>query len=107
MVLNSYSVFECIFSYFSGRSRGGSGGSLELPSGTKLFQFDGVIYEKSGKMLKTNPRLMDLKPPPHPKILDPPLYLANRIAPDGAQLSVASHLGLNCLPMSLKRMTGL
>ena len=31
-----------------GGFRGGSGGSLEPPSGTKLFQFDGEIYEKSG-----------------------------------------------------------
>ena len=36
--------------YYSGGFRGGSGGSLEPPSGTKLFQFHGEIYEKSGKM---------------------------------------------------------
>ena len=35
---------------------------LNPPSGTKLFQFHGEIYEKSGKMLKTNPLLMDLNP---------------------------------------------
>ena len=35
----------------SGGYRGGSGGSLEPPSGTKLFQFHGEIYDKSGKML--------------------------------------------------------
>ena len=46
----------------SGGFRGGSGGSLEPPSGTKLFQFHGEIYEESGKMLKTNPLLMDLNP---------------------------------------------
>ena len=46
-----------------GRFRGGSGGSLEPPSGTKLFQFHGEIYEKSGKVLKTHPLLMDLNPP--------------------------------------------
>ena len=34
----------------SGGFRGGSGGSLEPPSGTKLFQFLGEIYEKLGKM---------------------------------------------------------
>ena len=48
---------------FSGGLRGGLDGSLEPPSGTKLFQFHGEIYEKSGKMLKTNPLLMDLNPP--------------------------------------------
>ena len=48
---------------YSGGFRGGSGGSLEPPSGFKLFQFHGEIYEKSGKMLKMNPLLMDLKPP--------------------------------------------
>ena len=42
---------------------GGSGGSLEPPFGSKLFQFHGEMYEKSGKMLKTNPLLMDLNPP--------------------------------------------
>ena len=47
----------------SGGFIGGSGGSLEPPSGTKLFQFHGEIYEKSGKMLKTNPLLLDLNPP--------------------------------------------
>ena len=47
----------------SGGFRGGSGSSLEPPSGTKLFQFHGEIYEKSGKILKTNPLLMDLNPP--------------------------------------------
>ena len=31
----------------SGRFRGGSGGSLEPPTETKLFQFHGEIYEKS------------------------------------------------------------
>ena len=46
----------------SGGFRGGSGGSLEPPSETKLFQFHGEIYEKSGKMLKTNPLVMDLNP---------------------------------------------
>ena len=47
----------------SGGFRGGSGGSLEPPFGSKLFQFHAEMYEKSGKMLKTNPLLMDLKPP--------------------------------------------
>ena len=47
----------------SGGFRGGSGGSLEPPSGTKLFHFHGEIYEKSGKILKTNPLLMDMNPP--------------------------------------------
>ena len=42
---------------FSGGFRGGSGGSLEPPSGSKFFQFHGKIYEKSGKMLETNPPL--------------------------------------------------
>ena len=51
--------------------RGGSGGSLEPPSGTKLFHFHGEIYENSGKMLKTNSVLVDLNP--LPEILDPPL----------------------------------
>ena len=46
-----------------GGFRGGSGGSLEPPFGSKLFQFHGEMYEKSGKMLKTNPLLMDLNPP--------------------------------------------
>ena len=32
---------------------------------------------------------------------------ANRIAPDGMPCFAASHLGLFCLPMSLKRMSGL
>ena len=50
-------------SLFSGRFRGGSGGSPEPPTGTKLFHFHGEIYEKSGKMLKTNPLFMDLNPP--------------------------------------------
>ena len=49
--------------YNSGGFRGGSGGSLEPPSGTKLFQFHGEIYEKPGTMLQTNPLLMDLNPP--------------------------------------------
>ena len=35
---------------------------LNPPLGTKLFQFHGEIYEKSGKMLKTIPLLMDLNP---------------------------------------------
>ena len=48
---------------FSGGFRGGSGGSLEPLSGAKLFQFHGEIYENVGKMLKTNPLLMDLNPP--------------------------------------------
>ena len=39
----------------SGGFRGGSGGSLEPLSGTKIFQFHGKIYEQSGKMLKTIP----------------------------------------------------
>ena len=39
----------------SGGFRRGSGGSLEPPSRTKLFQFHAEIYEKSGKMLNTNP----------------------------------------------------
>ena len=47
----------------SGGFRGGSGGSLEPPLGTKLFHFHGEIYQKSGKMLKTNPLLIDLNPP--------------------------------------------
>ena len=47
----------------SGGFRGGSGGSLEPPLGSKLFQFHGEMYEKSGKMLKTNLLLMDLNPP--------------------------------------------
>ena len=47
----------------SGGFRGGSGGSLEPPSETKLFQFYGEIYEKLDKMLKTNPLLMDVNPP--------------------------------------------
>ena len=38
---------------FSGDSLGGSGGLLEPPSGDKLFH--GKIYEKSGKLLETNP----------------------------------------------------
>ena len=46
----------------SGGFRGGSGGLLEPPLGSKLFQFHGEMYEKSGKMLKTNPLLMDLNP---------------------------------------------
>ena len=49
-----------------GGFRGGSGGSLEPPPppppGTKLFQFHGEIYDKSSKMLKTNPLWMDLSP---------------------------------------------
>ena len=49
--------------YTSGGFRGGSGGLLEPLSETKLFQFQGEIYEKSGKMLKTNPLLMDLNSP--------------------------------------------
>ena len=59
----------------SGGFKGGSGGSLEHPSGTKLFQFNGEIYEKSGKMLKTNPLLMDLNSPP--EILDLPLTIVH------------------------------
>ena len=39
----------------SGGFRGGSGGSLEPLSETKLFQFHGEIYENSGRMLKMNP----------------------------------------------------
>ena len=48
---------------YSGGFRGGSGGSLEPPFGSKLFQFHGEMYEKSGKVLKTNPLWMDLNPP--------------------------------------------
>ena len=48
---------------YSGGFRGGSGGSPEPPSGAKLFHFHGEIYEKSGKMLKTNPLSMYLNPP--------------------------------------------
>ena len=47
----------------SGGFRGGSGGSLECPSGTKLLHFHGEIYAKSGKILKMNPQLMDSSPP--------------------------------------------
>ena len=47
----------------SGGFRGGSGGSLEPPSGSKLFQFHGKIYEKSGKMLETNAPFVNLNPP--------------------------------------------
>ena len=42
---------------------GGSGGSLKHPSGNKLFQFRREIYEKSGKVMKTNTLLMNLKSP--------------------------------------------
>ena len=44
----------------TGGFRGGLGGSLKTPSRTKLFQFYVEIYEKRGKMLKTNPLLRDL-----------------------------------------------
>ena len=47
---------------FNGRFRGGSGGSHETPSGTKLSHFHWEIHEKSGEMLETNPLLIDLKP---------------------------------------------
>ena len=47
----------------SGGFRGGSGGSLEPPCGTLLFQFHVEIYEKSGKILETNPLLVNLNPP--------------------------------------------
>ena len=57
-----YALYNIQYQY-SGGFRGGSGGSLEPPSGTKLFRFHEEIYEKSGKMLKTNPLLMDLNPP--------------------------------------------
>ena len=43
--------------------RQGLGVWPEPPSGTKLFQFHGEICEQSRKMWKTNPLLMDLKPP--------------------------------------------
>ena len=39
------------------------------PSGTKLFQFRGEIYEKSGKMLKNTPSWWIWTP--LPEILDP------------------------------------
>ena len=58
----------------SGGFRGGSGSSLESRTGIKLFQFHGIIYEKTGKRLKTNPLWMDLNP--LPEILDPPLTWA-------------------------------
>ena len=54
---------ECFCAQCSGGFRGGSGGSLEPPSGTKLLQFHWEI-EKSGKMYVDNvPLLMDLNPP--------------------------------------------
>ena len=52
-----------IFRKCSGGFRGGSGGSLEPSSWTKLFQFRGEFYGKSGKILKMNPLLMGLNPP--------------------------------------------
>ena len=45
-----YSILRIIKVTISGGFRGGSGGLLEPPSGTKLFQFHGEIYEKLGKM---------------------------------------------------------
>ena len=66
-----FATASMILMQSSGGFGGGSGGSLEPPSGTKLFHFHGEFYEKLGKMLKTNPLLMDLNP--LPEILDPPL----------------------------------
>ena len=47
--MNGYFLCFETFRSYSGGFRGGSGGSPEPPSGTKLFQFNGEIYEKSGK----------------------------------------------------------
>ena len=46
----------------SGGFKGDSGGLPGPHFVTKLFQFHGEIYEKSSKMLKTNPISMELKP---------------------------------------------
>ena len=62
---------------FSGGFRGGSGGSLEPPFGSKLFQCHGEMYEKSSKMLKTNPLLMDLNPPSRNPGSAPDVYSEN------------------------------
>ena len=53
-----YLVHTC-----SGGFRGGLGGSVEPTFGAKLFQLHREIYEKSGKMLKTNPPLDGFEPP--------------------------------------------
>ena len=65
-IIEYFEIFRSVIYFLpftSGRFRGGSGGLLEPCSWTKLFQFHGEIYEKSGKMLKTNPLLVDLNPP--------------------------------------------
>ena len=53
---------HCMFYYFQfqWRTLRGFDGSLEPPSRNKLYQFHGENYEKSGRMLKTNPLLMGL-----------------------------------------------
>ena len=64
----------------SGGFSGSSGGSLEPRSGAKLFQFHGEIYEKSGKMLKTNLLLMDLNLPSRNPGSDPENWNSFRLA---------------------------
>ena len=47
---------------FSGGFRGGSRGSLEPPSGTKLFRFHGEFKEILSEIRLTNPPFLHLNP---------------------------------------------
>ena len=59
---------------YSGGSTGGSWGSNEPPFEPKLFYFHGEFQETLVKLHKSNPPQLIWTP--DPKILDPPLHLA-------------------------------
>ena len=61
---------------YSGGIRGGSGGSLEPPLLNQTISLSRGNLLKSGKMLKTNPLVMDLNP--LPEIIDSPCGIDKR-----------------------------
>ena len=69
----------------SGGSRGGSGGSNELPLEPKLFHFHGEFQDKLVKLHKLNPPQLIWTP--DPKILDPPLQALLTSKPKAASSS--------------------
>ena len=76
-------ISKCVFSnpkIFSSAFRGGSEGSLEPPSGTKLYRLHWKICEKSGKMLRINSLLMDLNHLPEIQGLCLNFYHSIRVA---------------------------
>ena len=58
---NTY-VFHEVYMISSGGFRGGSRGSLEPPSGPKLFHFHGKFQETFREIRQTNPPFLHLNP---------------------------------------------